>query len=136
MLCRAIVEGVVGQSMSAYWSAEECVQYEGLRFRLPSLQTLYTYPESFRAYKVLIAAQYSGAELTVVSEPPDFQLGKTNRSEEFLAKFPLGKVGIAQCVHNCSSFDLCCAVLQVPAFETAEGVPIYESNAIAHYGEF
>lgn len=56
------------------------------------LQTLYTYPESFRAYKVLIAAQYSGAELTVVSEPPDFQLGKTNRSEEFLAKFPLGKV--------------------------------------------
>ena len=32
-------------------------------------------------------------------------------------------------------FDLCCAILQVPAFETAEGVPIYESNAIAHYGE-
>ena len=94
MVCRAIVEGVVGQSMSAYWSAEECVQDERLRFRLPSLQTLYTYPESFRAYKVLIAAQYSGAELTVVSEPPDFQLGKTNRSEEFLAKFPLGKVGM------------------------------------------
>lgn len=63
------------------------------------LQTLYTYPESFRGNKVLIAAQYSGAKLRVVSEPPEFQLGKTNRSEEFLAKFPLGKVGISGLSH-------------------------------------
>ena len=55
-------------------------------------QTLYTYPDSFRAYKVLIAAQYSGAGLKVASEPPEFELGKTNRTTEFLAKFPLGKV--------------------------------------------
>jgi len=27
-------------------------------------------------------------------------------------------------------------VVQVPAFETVEGTPIYESNAIAYYGEF
>lgn len=57
-----------------------------------SLQTLYTYPDSFRAAKVLIAAQYSGASLRVVSEPPEFVLGETNKTPEFLAKFPLGKV--------------------------------------------
>ena len=57
-----------------------------------ALQTLYTYPESFRSYKIQIAARYSGAELRVVSEPPEFELGKTNKSDTFLAKFPLGKV--------------------------------------------
>ena len=56
------------------------------------LQTLYTYPDSFRAAKVLIAAQYSGVSVRVVSEPPEFVLGETNRTPEFLAKFPLGKV--------------------------------------------
>ena len=56
------------------------------------LQTLYTYPDSFRAYKVLIAAQYSGAAVKVVCEPPQFELGLTNKSPDFLAKFPLGKV--------------------------------------------
>lgn len=58
-----------------------------------SVQTLYTYPESFRGYKILIAARYSGADVTVVSEPPEFELGKTNKTEAFLQKFPLGKVG-------------------------------------------
>lgn len=53
------------------------------------LQTLYTYPENFRAYKALIAAQFSGAKVTVAS---DFVFGQTNKSEAFLKKFPLGKV--------------------------------------------
>eukprot|EP00731_Ephydatia_muelleri_P035644 Em0144g14a len=74
--------------------------------------TLYTYPDNFRAYKALIAAQYSGARVKLVSEPPEFELGKTNKTDEFLKKFPLGKV---------------------PAFETADGTPIVESNAIAYY---
>jgi elongation factor 1-gamma len=50
---------------------------------------LYTYPDNFRAFKALIAAQYSGANLQVA---PNFEFGKTNHSEEFLKKFPLGKV--------------------------------------------
>lgn len=79
------------------------------------LQTLYTYPNNFRAFKVLIAAQYSGAEINVVSEPPDFVLGETNKTSQFLENFPLGKV---------------------PAFITADGNAIYESNAIASYGMF
>lgn len=70
--------------------------------------TLYTYPENFRAYKALIAAQFSGAKVTVAS---DFVFGQTNKSETFLKKFPLGKV---------------------PAFETA-GKFLTESNAIAYY---
>lgn len=70
--------------------------------------TLYTYPESFRAYKAQIAAQYSGAKLDV----PEFKLGVTNKTEEFLKKFPLGKV---------------------PAYESKDGVLLFESNAIAYY---
>lgn len=71
--------------------------------------TLYTYPENFRAFKVLIAAHYSGAQVGVAD---NFQLGKTNAEPSFLEKFPLGKV---------------------PAFVTSDGRPISESNAIAYY---
>merc|ERR1712212_893337 len=69
--------------------------------------TLYTYPENFRAFKALIAAQYSGSKVTVDG---NFVFGETNKSEAFLKKFPLGKV---------------------PAFETSDGKCIFESNAIA-----
>lgn len=56
-------------------------------------QTLYTYPENWRAFKAQIAAQYSGARLKVASSPPAFTFGQTNRSPAFLSNFPLGKVG-------------------------------------------
>ncbi|XP_066593625.1 elongation factor 1-gamma [Prorops nasuta] len=71
--------------------------------------TLYTYPGNFRAYKALIAAQYSGAQIKVAE---DFVFGETNKTEAFLKKFPLGKV---------------------PSFETIDGKCITESNAIAYY---
>ncbi|XP_066426779.1 elongation factor 1-gamma isoform X1 [Molothrus aeneus] len=74
--------------------------------------TLYTYPENWRAFKALIAAQYSGARLRVLSTPPHFSFGHTNRSPQFLKKFPLGKV---------------------PAFEGDDGFCVFESNAIAYY---
>merc|ERR1711862_989920 len=51
----------------------------------------------------------SGAQL---SESKDFVFGETNKSPEFLKKFPLGKV---------------------PAFEGSDGVLLTESNAIAYY---
>jgi len=70
--------------------------------------TLYTYPDSFRAQKILIASEYSGTKINV----PPFTVGKDNKTAEFLKKFPLGKV---------------------PAFETSDGKYIYESNAIAYY---
>ena len=47
-----------------------------------------------------------------MSSGPEFVLGETNKSAEFLAKFPLGKV---------------------PAFASADGKNIFESNAIAYY---
>lgn len=71
---------------------------------------LHTYPENFRAYKALIAAQYSGADVKVA---PNFVFGETNKSDDFLRKFPAGKV---------------------PAFESSDGkVLLTESNAIAYY---
>ncbi|XP_045774078.1 elongation factor 1-gamma [Maniola jurtina] len=71
---------------------------------------LYTYPENFRAYKALIAAKYSGADVKVAA---NFVFGETNKSEEFLKKFPAGKV---------------------PAYESADGkIHLTESNAIAYY---
>lgn len=75
--------------------------------------TLFTYPDNFRAYKALIAAQFSGAKVKVVSELPDFVYGETNKTPEYLAKFPTG---------------------QVPAFESADGkLHLSDGNAIAHY---
>ncbi|NXB15572.1 EF1G factor, partial [Rhagologus leucostigma] len=74
--------------------------------------TLYTYPENWRAFKALIAAQYSGARLRVLSGPPHFHFGHTNRTPQFLQKFPVGKV---------------------PAFEGDDGFCVFESNAIAYY---
>lgn len=71
--------------------------------------TLYTYPDNFRAQKAQIAAKYSGAQLKVSA---DFKFGETNKSAEFLKKFPLGKV---------------------PAFEGSDGLLLTESNAIAYY---
>merc|ERR1719394_1513062 len=67
------------------------------------------YPDNFRAQKALIAAKYSGAQLTVAK---DFVFGESNKKPEFLKKFPLGKV---------------------PAFEGSDGVLLTESNAIAYY---
>jgi elongation factor 1-gamma len=50
----------------------------------------------------------NGLELAV----PEFAMGQTNRTPEFLSKFPLGKV---------------------PAFEAADGTTLFESDAITQY---
>jgi len=73
--------------------------------------TLYTFPGNFRAYKAQIAAQYSGAKLTVAGEDK-FKMNDTNRTAEYVKKFPTGKV---------------------PAYENDAGVHLFESNAIAHF---
>jgi len=71
---------------------------------------LYTYEGNFRALKALIAAGYSGANVTVDSS---FVFGVTNRSEEFRQKFPVGKA---------------------PAYASKDGkVLLFESDAIAFY---
>lgn len=74
--------------------------------------TLYTCKGNIGSDKILIAAAYGKAKLNVLSEPPQFVFGETNRSSDFLAKFPLGKV---------------------PAFESSDGQYLTESNAIAFY---
>eukprot|EP00745_Piridium_sociabile_P004095 TRINITY_DN1241_c0_g2_i1.p1 TRINITY_DN1241_c0_g2~~TRINITY_DN1241_c0_g2_i1.p1 ORF type:complete len:442 (+),score=134.12 TRINITY_DN1241_c0_g2_i1:44-1369(+) len=71
--------------------------------------TLYTYPKNFRAFKALVAARYSGADVKVDNA---FKFGETNHSASFLEKFPLGKV---------------------PAFTAKNGLNLFESNAIAQY---
>jgi len=69
---------------------------------------LYSPTQSARAYKALIAAKYAGIE---VETTPDFKMGVDNKTPEFLAKNPLGKV---------------------PVLETDEGA-LFESNAIARH---
>lgn len=59
---------------------------------------LYTYPENFRAFKALIAAQFSGASVKVA---PNFVFGETNKTEAFLKKFPLGKVSVNAITRRC-----------------------------------
>ncbi|KAJ9063458.1 hypothetical protein DSO57_1000048 [Entomophthora muscae] len=62
-----------------------------------------------RFSKVMVTAAYSGVSLET-SE--GFQMGKTNREPEYLAKFPLG---------------------QIPGLETADGKILTESSAISQY---
>jgi elongation factor 1-gamma len=69
--------------------------------------TLYTYPGNFRAFKILIAAEYNGIAIDV----PAFEMMKDNKTPEFLAMSPLGKV---------------------PVLKTPQGA-LFESNAIARY---
>ena len=78
------------------------------------MDKLYALPaDHFRTVKILFAAALSGKSLQVLCKEPEFVFGQTNRSDEFLAKFPLGKV---------------------PAFESGDGkVVLSESNAIAYY---
>ncbi|KAL2810512.1 glutathione S-transferase [Aspergillus granulosus] len=70
--------------------------------------TLYSYPGNPRVAKIRAVANLSG--LTI--NDGDFTMGHTNRSDEFLSKFPLGKV---------------------PTFTSADGLNLFESGAIARF---
>ncbi|AES63152.1 putative translation elongation factor EF1B, gamma chain, S-crystallin [Medicago truncatula] len=59
-------------------------------------------------YKTLIAAEYVGVQVQLT---PDFQMGVSNKTPQFINMNPIGKV---------------------PVLETPDG-PVFESNAIARY---
>ncbi|KAJ1435900.1 hypothetical protein B484DRAFT_445870 [Ochromonadaceae sp. CCMP2298] len=69
--------------------------------------TLYTDPGNFRAFKVLVAAEYNSVDVAV----PTFTVGTDNITPAFLAKSPLARV---------------------PVLDTPQG-SIFESGAIARY---
>lgn len=69
--------------------------------------TLFVEPGNFRAFKILIAAEYNNVTINI----PAFNLKESNKTSEFLKISPLGRV---------------------PALSTPEG-NIFESNAIARY---
>ncbi|XP_021891633.1 LOW QUALITY PROTEIN: elongation factor 1-gamma-like [Carica papaya] len=60
------------------------------------------------AYKTLIAAEYTGVQVELA---PNFEMGVSNKTSEFLKMNPIGKV---------------------PVLETPDGT-VFESNAIARY---
>ncbi|KAI0117669.1 glutathione S-transferase [Nemania sp. FL0031] len=70
--------------------------------------TIYSYATNPRVNRAMIIADMNGLEIDI----PAFTMRETNRTTEFLSKFPLGKV---------------------PAFEGADGFCLTESIAIATY---
>ena len=74
----------------------------------PNKLKLHTYPGNKNANKALIVAEYSSIQIDV----PRFEMGKSNKTPEFLKLNPFGKV---------------------PTLETAEGEGVFESNAIARF---
>ncbi|KAG8159359.1 hypothetical protein KVR01_011020 [Diaporthe batatas] len=73
-----------------------------------SFGTIYSYPNNWRVSRAQVVAAINGLKIDV----PEFQFGQANKSEDFLSKFPLGKV---------------------PAFEGADGFTLTEGAAIATY---
>ncbi|RZC56978.1 hypothetical protein C5167_015823 [Papaver somniferum] len=84
--------------------------YAGGVFLVPP-KVLHAGNTNKNAFKALIVGEYSGIRVDLVK---DFEMGVFNKAPEFLKMNPLGKV---------------------PVLETPEGA-IFESNAIAHYGEY
>ncbi|KAI9292860.1 glutathione S-transferase [Neoconidiobolus thromboides FSU 785] len=70
---------------------------------------LHSIPNYERANKILIAAKLSNVE---IDYDPNFKFGVDNKTEEYIAKFPLG---------------------QAPAFESKDGLLLTESDAITFY---
>ncbi|CEI39803.1 hypothetical protein FVEN_g2083 [Fusarium venenatum] len=70
--------------------------------------TIYSFMPNGRVFKILAAAKLNNLDIEV----PPYQHFVTNKSNEFLTKFPAGKV---------------------PAFEGADGFCLAESDAIARY---
>ncbi|KID97499.1 eEF-1B gamma subunit-like protein, partial [Metarhizium majus ARSEF 297] len=69
---------------------------------------IYSFMPNGRVFKIMAAAKLNNLEIEVA----DYQHMVTNKSAEFLEKFPLGKV---------------------PAFEGVDGLCLFESDAIARY---
>ncbi|KAI0395845.1 hypothetical protein F5Y17DRAFT_456521 [Xylariaceae sp. FL0594] len=69
---------------------------------------VYSYPNNPRVARMKIIAELNGLEL----EAPPYEHGVTNKTPEFLAKFPLGKI---------------------PVFEGSDGFLLAESSAIDRY---
>ncbi|KAI9830144.1 MAG: hypothetical protein M1819_005821 [Sarea resinae] len=80
---------------------------------------LYSYVPNARILKIQAAARLNNLELELA---PDFAFGQTNRSPEFLAKFPLGKVPA-----------LTCAASSEAAAGASEDIHLVESDAIAQF---
>ncbi|RYP65852.1 hypothetical protein DL771_008081 [Monosporascus sp. 5C6A] len=55
---------------------------------------IYSYPGNFRVQRAQVIAALNGLELSV---PEDFKMNETNKSAEFLSKFPMGKVPAMEC---------------------------------------
>ncbi|TIB61978.1 hypothetical protein E3P77_03930, partial [Wallemia ichthyophaga] len=53
-----------------------------------SVGSIYTYPGSYRAIRCLAVAAYNDLKV----DTPAFEFGSTNKTPEYLAKFPSGKV--------------------------------------------
>ncbi|KAH6983547.1 glutathione S-transferase [Ilyonectria sp. MPI-CAGE-AT-0026] len=76
---------------------------------MSSIGTIWTYPSNPRAMKVQAVAAVNGLTVQIA---PDFAMGKTNKTPEFLADFPMGRV---------------------PTFKSATGLALFESDAITQY---
>ncbi|KAI8962214.1 glutathione S-transferase [Daldinia sp. FL1419] len=70
---------------------------------------IYSYPGNFRVDRVQVVAAFNGLEVPLAE---NFKISVDNKTPEFLAKFPMGKV---------------------PALECADGFCIAEGGAIAYY---
>ncbi|KAJ3009260.1 hypothetical protein NUW54_g2841 [Trametes sanguinea] len=77
--------------------------------KMASIGTLYTIPEQVQGKAIRAAAAFNGLKIDL---PENYVHFESNKTPEFLAKFPHGKI---------------------PAFDGADGFKLFESTAIARY---
>lgn len=56
------------------------------------VQVLHAGKTNKNAYKTLIAAEYSGVKVELI---PDFEMGVSNKTPEFIKMNPIGKVSLS-----------------------------------------
>lgn len=70
---------------------------------LSSMQVLHAAKTNKNTYKTLIAAEYSGVRVELA---PDFEMGVSNKTPEFIKMNPIGKVNLHEVTNAPCTRDL------------------------------
>merc|ERR1719310_385197 len=95
---------------------------------------LFTYAGNTHALQTLIVARYNGVDIQL----PQFEMGKDNKTKEFLAKSPMGKVPVLEVAEGCICEAAAIAryVARTRADTNMYGSTFFEAGLVDQWIEF